>query len=77
MLKLMTANCDGEVINYEWETLSDFLAAMDNDSDDIPMFDDELISVSCKDYPHIRKMKFDDVYDLYDYLSGEKFAYED
>lgn len=77
MLKIVVANCDGELINYEWEELYDFLADMDSDNEDIPMFDDELISVRCKEHPRLSKMKFDDVYDLYDYLCGEQDAYEE
>lgn len=75
MLKIVVANCDGELVNYEWDELYDFLADIDSDNEDIPMLDDELVSVRCKEHPQLNRMKFDDVYDLYDYLRGEKDAY--
>lgn len=45
MLKIKVVNCDGIVVDYEWNSITDFIAAVNSNSEAIPMLDDELSDV--------------------------------
>lgn len=45
MLKIKVVNCDGIVVGYEWNSITDFIAAVNSNSEAIPMLDDELSDV--------------------------------
>jgi hypothetical protein len=45
MLKIKVVNCDGIVVGYEWNSITDFIAAVNSDSEVILMLDDELSDV--------------------------------
>lgn len=45
MLKIKVINCDGIVVDYEWNSIADFITAVNSNSETIPMLDDELSDV--------------------------------
>lgn len=49
MLNIVVINCDDKYVNYEWNSLEDFVADMDSDNEIIPMLDDTLAEVNTDD----------------------------
>ena len=46
MLNIVVINCDGKYVEYEWNSMKDFIADIDSDNEDIPMQDYELVEVN-------------------------------
>lgn len=46
MLNIVVINCDNKHVEYEWNSIKDFILDMDSDNENIPMLDDTLAEVN-------------------------------
>ena len=46
MLNIVVINCDGRCVEYEWNSIKEFVLDMDSDNENIPMLDDALTEVN-------------------------------
>ena len=46
MLNIVVINCDNKYVEYEWNSIEDFVSDMDSDNENIPMLDDVLAEVN-------------------------------
>ena len=46
MLNIVVINCDGRCVEYEWNSIKEFVLDMDSDNENIPMLDDALAEVN-------------------------------
>lgn len=46
MLNIVVINCDDNYVEYEWESIKEFVQDMDSDNENIPMLDDALTEVN-------------------------------
>lgn len=46
MLNIVVINCDGKYVEYEWNSIKEFVQDMDSDNENIPMLDDALAEVN-------------------------------
>ena len=46
MLNMMIANCEGMLIEQQWDTVREFLEDMNSDRIDLPMHDDEVCTMT-------------------------------
>jgi len=46
MLNIVVINCDDKYVEYEWNSIEDFVSDMDSDNENIPMLDDALAEVN-------------------------------
>ena len=46
MLNIVVINCDNKYVEYEWNSIKEFVLYMDSDNEDIPMLDDPLVEVN-------------------------------
>lgn len=46
MLNIVVINCDDKYVEYEWNSMKDFVLDMDSDNENIPMLDDTLVEVN-------------------------------
>lgn len=46
MLNIVVINCDDKYIEYEWNSIEDFVNDMESDNEIIPMLDDVLAEVN-------------------------------
>ena len=42
MLNIVVINCDEKYVEYEWNSIKEFVLDMDSDNENIPMLDDAL-----------------------------------
>ena len=49
MLNIVVINCDGNYIEYEWNSKKEFVRDMESDNENIPMLDDPLVEVNTQD----------------------------
>lgn len=45
MLNIVIINCDGKYVEYKWNSIEDFILALDSDNEIIPMLDDVLVKL--------------------------------
>ena len=45
MLNIVVTNCEGKYVEYEWNSIKEFVLDMDSDNENIPMLDDALAEV--------------------------------
>lgn len=45
MLNIVIINCDGKYVEYKWNSIEDFILALDSDNEIIPMLDDVLVEL--------------------------------
>lgn len=46
MLNIVVINCNDNYVEYEWNSLKDFVSDIDSDNENIPMLDDTLVEVN-------------------------------
>lgn len=46
MLNIVVINCDDKHVEYEWNSMKEFILDMDSDNENIPMLDDALAEVN-------------------------------
>ena len=46
MLNIVVINCDEKYVEYEWNSIKEFVLDMDSDNENIPMLDDALAEVN-------------------------------
>lgn len=46
MLNIVVINCDDKYVEYEWNSMKDFILDMDSDNENIPMLDDTLVEIN-------------------------------
>ena len=46
MLNIVVINCDGRCVEYEWNSIKEFVLDMDSNNENIPMLDDALAEVN-------------------------------
>ena len=46
MLNMMIANCEGKLVENQWDTVREFLDDMNSDRIDLPMLDDEVYTLT-------------------------------
>lgn len=67
MLNILVLNCDDTYVEYEWDSIEDFVADMESDKEIIPMLDDALAEVNTdNDKLNSRWRDMDTVNDLYE-----------
>lgn len=49
MLNIVVINCDNKYIEYEWDSIADFVNDMGSNNEIIPMLDDALAEVNTQD----------------------------
>ena len=47
-LNIVVVNCDDKYIEYEWDSIKDFISDMNSNNENIPMLDDILVEVNTK-----------------------------
>ena len=69
MLNIVVINCDGKQVEYEWDSVEDFILALDSDNEIIPMLDDYLVKLD-SDSENLNLWwsltDYNTVYDLYE-----------
>lgn len=45
MLNIVVFNCDDTCVEYEWNSVEDFVQSMNSDEESIPMLDDALLTL--------------------------------
>lgn len=69
MINIVVINCDDTYVEYEWNSMEDFIADMESDNENIPMLDDTLVEVNT-DIENLnlwwRNTGYNKVYDLYE-----------
>ena len=74
MLNIVVINCDRKYVEYEWNSIEEFVSDMDSDNENIPMLDDALAEVNTdSDNLNLwwRNTDYNTVNDLYDECKQE------
>ena len=74
MLNIVVINCDGKYVEYEWNSIKEFVLDMDSNNENIPMLDDALAEVNT-DIDNLnlwwRNTDYNTVNDLYEECKQE------
>ena len=74
MLNIIVDNCDNKYVEYEWNSINDFVLDIDSDNEIIPMLDDALVEVNTdNENLHLwwRNTDYNTVNDLYEECKKE------
>ena len=76
MLNIVVINCDDKYVEYEWNSMKDFILDMDsdNENENIPMLDDALVEINTDNenlYLWWRNTSYNTVNDLYEKCKQE------
>ena len=69
MLNIVIINCDDKYVEYEWDSLKEFISDMESNKENIPMLDDALVEVNTdSDSLNLwwRNTEYNTVNDLYE-----------
>lgn len=74
MLNIVVINCDNKYVEYEWNSMKDFVLDMDSDNENIPMLDDALAEINTDNenlHSWWRNTDYNTVNDLYEECKQE------